>query len=65
MTKEQMVKYFTGVEMYEEISNELLQMHEEDLYFVLGIILPEGADLELSVKEIIEWQQINLGIMKK
>lgn len=60
-----MVKYFTGVEMYEEISNELLQMHEEDLYFVLGIILPEGADLELSVKEIIEWQQINLGIMKK
>jgi hypothetical protein len=65
MTKEQMVKYFTGVEVYEEIDNELLQMHEEDLYFVLGIILPEGADLELSVKEIIEWQQINLGTMKK
>ena len=60
-----MVKYFTGVEVYEEIDNELLQMHEEDLYFVLGIILPEGADLELSVKEIIEWQQINLGTMKK
>ena len=65
MTKEQMVKYFTGVEVYEEIDNELLQMHEEDLYFVLGIILPEGADLELSVKEIIEWQQINQGTMKK
>ena len=60
-----MVKYFTGVEVYEEIDNELLQMHEEDLYFVLGIILPEGADLELSVKEIIEWQQINQGTMKK
>jgi len=65
MTKEQMINYFNEKEVYEEIDTELLQMHEEDLEFVLGIILPEGSDIELSIKEIQEWQKINLDIMKK
>ena len=65
MTKEQMINYFNDIEVYETIDTELLQMHEEDLEFVLGIILPEGSDIELSIKEIQEWQKINLDIMKK
>jgi len=65
MTKEQMINYFNDIEVYESIDTELLQMHEEDLEFVLGIILPEGSDIELSIKEIQEWQKINLDIMKK
>jgi len=65
MTKEQMINYFNEIEVYEAIDTELLQMHEEDLEFVLGIILPEGSDIELSIKEIQEWQKINLDIMKK
>ena len=65
MTKEQMINYFNDIEVYETIDTELLQMHKEDLEFVLGIILPEGSDIELSIKEIQEWQKINLDIMKK
>lgn len=37
--------------------NEFLIMAEEDLRFVLPILLPVGSDIELAVEEILNWQK--------
>jgi hypothetical protein len=58
MSKEQMVKYFTHIDLLESIENELKQMHEDDLYLVLDTLLPEGTDIDIAVKEIIEWKNL-------
>jgi len=58
MSKEQMVKYFTHIDLLESIENELKQMHEDDLYLVLDTLLPEGTDIHIAVKEIIEWKNL-------
>lgn len=36
---------------------EFLTMCEEDLYFVLPILLPSGSNIELAVEEILNWQK--------
>lgn len=53
-----MVKYFTHIDLLESIENELKQMHEDDLYLVLDTLLPEGTDIDIAVKEIIEWKNL-------
>lgn len=53
-----MVKYFTHIDLLESIENELKQMHEDDLYLVLDTLLPEGTDIHIAVKEIIEWKNL-------
>jgi len=58
MSKEQMVKYFTHIDLLESIENELKQMHQDDLYLVLDTLLPEGTDIDIAVKEIIEWKNL-------
>jgi len=58
MSKEQMIKYFTHIDLLESIENELKQMHEDDLYLVLDTLLPEGTDIDIAVKEIIEWKNL-------
>jgi len=67
MTKLQMIKYFTHIDVISDIEQELLVMDERDLYFVFDIILPEGSDIELAVKETIEWKRLkqNQDTMKK
>lgn len=57
MSKEQMVKYFTHLDLLSDIQEEILNLHEDDLYLVLDTLLPEGTDIDMAVKEILEWKQ--------
>jgi hypothetical protein len=67
MIKLQMIKYFTHLDVIDGIESELLQMHEEDLHFVFGIILPEESNTKVAVKEFLEWKRLkqNQDTMKK
>jgi hypothetical protein len=61
-----MSEYFSHFEVVNDIRNELCIMHPDDLEYVLNTILPEGTDINITVKEINQWkQETNLDTMKK
>jgi hypothetical protein len=55
----------TRMQIIHHFRNELLVMHPEDIRLVLSILLPEEADIEMSVEEIEKWKQENQDTMKK
>jgi hypothetical protein len=57
MTQELLIKYYTELEYILSIEDDLKELHEDDLYFVLETLLPEGTDIDVAVKELtLKWK---------
>lgn len=60
-----MVKYFGTMDIISQIEHDLVNLHPDDMRFVLEIILPEESDIELAIKDLMEWKaNLNLDITK-
>lgn len=47
-------------QIIQDFRTELLDMHFEDIKYVLSVLLPEDANIEESGKEIEKWKQNNI-----
>lgn len=60
-----MVKYFDTMDIISQIEHDLVNLHPDDMRFVLEIILPEGSNIDLAIKDLMEWKaKLNLDTMK-
>lgn len=39
---------------------EIIEMHPDDLTYILSVLLPEDANIEKSAQEIEKWKQNNI-----
>lgn len=65
MSIEQLFNYLSDIQLLEVAKRYMLQMNEDDLFFVLETILPNETNLSNLVLEITQWQQTNQDITKK